>query len=635
MKTWLRGKRGGLIAFAAITALVAGALAWVSAAVVRLEREQLEARAEADLHGKLRLALWRLDSFTIPELAREASRPFAHFSAIYAPFPTLTPAGKIRPAGDCLELSPLLNADLPHWMYLHFSSAGGKDWWSPQVLSESLRHRLGKIIDLPRVDNSARALLLQELAANVSPEQLLAQVRRHECSQRKTKLEPSDASLGPVNAMPWGAQNPAQQSVQEFQNRKEISSSNYGTNSLVAPKTQMNSSLNPTGNTYFGTLSPNDELLLSAAAMNSRQMETVVPGPMTAFWLTTVADRQRLIVARQVSVGGKQVCQGMVLNWEALCDTLTPLVDELFPEGRLRPMRLDDPEHPERTMTALPIELDPGPTDVPVAGWTPLRLGLALTWTAALVALLAAGLGGWSLFNLSERRIRFVSAVTHELRTPLTTLRLYLDMLTGGMVKDEKQKDEYLHTLNTETERLNRLVGNVLDFSRLENHKPRLEKAPVRAADLLEQLASTWSNRCKDAGKELIVDNRIDPALELHTDVNMVQQILGNLIDNACKYTHAAADPGIWLRASVDANRARFEVEDRGPGIPVGEGRSIFRPFRRGRDTDVTAGGVGLGLALARRWAQLLDGSLVLVPIQAGACFRVELPVRSNHCCPR
>ena len=56
------------------------------------------------------------------------------------------------------------------------------------------------------------------------------------------------------------------------------------------------------------------------------------------------------------------------------------------------------------------------------------------------MALLAVGLGGWSLLDLSERRIRFVSAVTHELRTPLTTLRLYLDMLTGGLVRDEKQK---------------------------------------------------------------------------------------------------------------------------------------------------------------------------------------------------
>src|SRR5437868_13534031 len=100
-------------------------------------------------------------------------------------------------------------------------------------------------------------------------------------------------------------------------------------------------------------------------------------------------------------------------------------------------------------MTVLPLLLDPGPVesgDAPV-GWTPLRSGLILAWIATFAGLATAGLGGWSLLDLSERRIRFVSTVTHELRTPLTTLRLYLDMLTSGRVKAEK-RDEYLHTLN-------------------------------------------------------------------------------------------------------------------------------------------------------------------------------------------
>src|SRR5579871_4586025 len=118
-------------------------------------------------------------------------------------------------------------------------------------------------------------------------------------------------------------------------------------------------------------------------------------------------------------------------------------------------------------MTALPVELDPGPVSPPEVGTvTPLRIGLGLAWAAALVALSAVGLGGWSLLDLSERRIRFVPAVTHELRTPLTALRLYLDMLTGGLVKDEERQAEYLQTLHGETDRLHRLVGNVLDFSR-------------------------------------------------------------------------------------------------------------------------------------------------------------------------
>jgi signal transduction histidine kinase len=301
---------------------------------------------------------------------------------------------------------------------------------------------------------------------------------------------------------------------------------------------------------------------------------------------------------------------------------MTPILDGVAP-------------NPERSLTALPVELDPGPPETlpVVASGTSLRLGLALAWAAALVALLAVGLGGWSLIDLSERRIRFVSAVTHELRTPMTTLRLYLDMLTGGLVKEEKQKDEYLHTLNAETDRLNRLIGNVLDYSRLENQRPKLNRARADLGELLEQVRSTWQGRCQDAGKELLVENEAGPGAVLETDVGFVQQILGNLIDNACKYSREAADRRVWVRARrAGERRLVLEVEDRGPGVPARDCRSIFRPFRRGRDADVTAGGVGLGLALAQRWARLLGGRLSLRGGSegVGACFRLELPVEPS-----
>jgi signal transduction histidine kinase len=264
-------------------------------------------------------------------------------------------------------------------------------------------------------------------------------------------------------------------------------------------------------------------------------------------------------------------------------------------------------------------------------GWTPLRVGLVLAWAAAGVALLAVALGGWSLIDLSERRIRFVSAVTHELRTPLTTLRLYLDMLVGGMVRDENQRGEYLHTLNAETDRLSRLVGNVLDFSRLESQGPRLERQKVAVADLLAQVRATWEGRCQDAGKELIVESAAD-GVDLWTDGALLQQVLGNLLDNACKYSRGAEDRRVWLRMRTEGQRLVFEVEDRGPGVPARERRSVFRTFRRGCSADVTAGGVGLGLALARRWTRLLGGRLILAdaPPGGGACFRVSLPGRTE-----
>jgi signal transduction histidine kinase len=283
-------------------------------------------------------------------------------------------------------------------------------------------------------------------------------------------------------------------------------------------------------------------------------------------------------------------------------------------------------------MTALPVQLDPGtaPTPAP-AGWTPLRFGLVLAWAAAIIAFAAVGLSGWSLIDNAERRIRFVSAVTHELRTPLTSLRLYLDLLLSGMVQDEQKRQEYLTTLDTESDRLHRLIDNVLDYARLEKRRTGTGMQAVKVCDLLDQVRQTWVDRCGNDGKQLAVISTVPPHHEVCTDPHLVQQIVGNLIDNARKYTRDAADPRIWLWARPAGRRwVVFEVEDRGAGVPKNERKLIFRPFRRGEAADTTAGGAGLGLALAKQWAELLGGRLSYRPADGGvgACFRLELRVQ-------
>lgn len=623
MRRWLRGKSGGLLAFLLIAALVVGGLGWVTAATLRLEEEQAAARAEAATHEQLRLALWQLDSYMIPELAREASRPFSHYNAIYAPTPVFTPALRPGVAGSVLEISPLLNTDLPDWMLLHFSTSAETGWWSPQVLSGSLKKRLSAVKALP-TDVAGRADLLKELEKATNTDALAARLPPPGLdwfASNSTVLPDAGAARTTNREQTRETQSPLVQSQTEFQNRLNVyglQENNRGQQSFNLPPRSQNS--------LVGKLTPNGEGLLSQGGKT--RAETVRPGLMSALWLRTGPERERLVVARRVEVGDKAVCQGVLLNWGALEKLLLAQVEDRFPEARLQPMRFPTPPHPERTMTALPVELVPGTILAGELGWTPLRIGLMLAWAAALIALLTVGLGGWSLIDLSQRRIRFVSTVTHELRTPLTTLRLYLDMLTGGMVRDEKQKEEYLRTLNGETDRLNRLVSNVLDFSRLENQRPRLEKKPAHVADLLERLRESWQMRATECGKELIVENPLPAEQIVETDQQVVEQLLGNLIDNACKYSRNAEDQRLWLRASAEGSAIVFEVEDRGPGVPRKERCTIFHAFRRGREADVTAGGVGLGLALARRWAGLLGGRLNVGAGQGnvGACFRLELP---------
>jgi signal transduction histidine kinase len=256
---------------------------------------------------------------------------------------------------------------------------------------------------------------------------------------------------------------------------------------------------------------------------------------------------------------------------------------------------------------------------------------LVLAWIAALVAFAAVGFSGWSLIDLAERRIRFVSAVTHELRTPLTSLRLYLDLLTSGMIHDEAKRQEYLNTLATESDRLHRLIDNVLDFAKLEKRAKNGDLKPVKVGELVEQLRATWTDRVAADGKELVVVSTMPADVEVSTDAVMVHQIVGNLIDNARKYTRDAEDKRIWLWAKPGGDgRVVFEVEDRGAGVPASERKSIFKPFRRGEHADTTAGGAGLGLALAKQWAEVLGGTVAYRPADGapGACFRLELPVK-------
>src|SRR5262249_28735821 len=150
-----------------------------------------------------------------------------------------------------------------------------------------------------------------------------------------------------------------------------------------------------------------------------------------------------------------------------------------------------------------------------------------------------------------------------------------------------------------ESERLHRLIENVLDFARLEKRTVRATLHPTPVAELLDEARRTWSDRCAADEMELLVVSTLPAEQGVNTDAGMASQVVGNLIDNARKYARTSADKRIWLWAKPgDRGRVVLEIEDRGPGVPAVERATIFRPFRRGAEADTTAGGAGLGLAL-------------------------------------
>lgn len=628
MKRWLRGWRGGALAYLIIAGLVIGGLGWATHAALRLEQEQWQSRRKNQREDKIRLALWQLDGRVSALMAREESRPYHHYSIFYAPSLALGPQLHPHVPGSVLQLSPLMNADLPDWMLLHFQIDPEQGWASPQVPDNNIVKQLKVTLNQPPLKNVTpeRQTLLAHLSKKLPAAQVLETAR-----ERGGEIILKNETLGMVscNIAPLVLENQGQQlqvdaqTINRFSTKRKVDRDVKQRQQAANPPVAFRAMPRNTRNTTTWVIP-------QFAEWGPGTSENVSFSSLAPVWVTTAQGSERLLMVRRAQVGNRFVCQGIVLDEKGLKSLLLAEIKGLFPTAKLVRARDDHFSDPVHTMAALPFELEPGPLAAGMTPpqWTPLHIGLLLAWIAAGIALLAVGLGGWSLMDLSERRFRFVSAVTHELRTPLTTLRLYLDMLTGGMIQGEEKKKEYLETLSSEAGRLNRLVTNVLDVSRLERQKARYEKTSLPISEILGRMEETWTSPCGEAGKTLIVENQLEADCTVETDREMVEQILGNLLDNACKYTREAEDGSLWLRASREKNKLILEVEDRGPGIPKRERRSIFRTFSRGRDADVTAGGIGLGLALAHRWARLLGGRLSLCGSknQKGACFRLELP---------
>jgi signal transduction histidine kinase len=240
-----------------------------------------------------------------------------------------------------------------------------------------------------------------------------------------------------------------------------------------------------------------------------------------------------------------------------------------------------------------------------------------LTLGGLLVAIfLAAILSGGGLLA-REARLRaaeatqktsFVANVSHELKTPLTTIRLYAELLEQGRVCDDARRADYLRTIGRETQRLARLVNNVLDFSRLEQGRKSWRLAPLDLTAAVAALLDAHALRLADAGLTL---HRILPAapLTITTDRDALEQILLNLLDNACKYAAGGGEITVDLTAVTDGIELR--VHDRGPGIPPAHRARIFEKFHRVDDTLTAAqAGAGLGLSIAQQLARGLGGDL-------------------------
>lgn len=225
------------------------------------------------------------------------------------------------------------------------------------------------------------------------------------------------------------------------------------------------------------------------------------------------------------------------------------------------------------------------------------------------------------------QKTNFVSNVSHELKTPLTSIRMYAELLGEERVTDPGKRKRYLEVIIAESQRLTRLVNNVLDFSRLEQGRKKYHLADLELAAFVRQTIEAHRLRIQQAGLELIDDIAEEEAYTF-TDRDAIEQAMLNVIDNAVKYAADGRDLVVTASRRNDWYEIRFK--DRGPGVPRVQQEKIFETFHR-VDDSLTAKqpGTGLGLSIARRILRDLGGDLLYEPREGGgSCFLIRIPIQ-------
>jgi signal transduction histidine kinase len=271
----------------------------------------------------------------------------------------------------------------------------------------------------------------------------------------------------------------------------------------------------------------------------------------------------------------------------------------------------------------------------------PRHAGVLRTFYGALLAIVISIMlfGGYLLWRDVRRETRvaalrsqFVSSVSHELRTPLTAIRMFAETLRLGRVGEETRA-EYLDTIVNESERLSRLLNNVLDFSKIEQHRKTYAREPVDLPDVVRAAARAMAYPLAQHGFTLRVDvDEFLPSVE--GDRDAIEQAILNLLTNAMKYSGEGRD--IELRLNRDGSNAVIAVRDHGVGIAAQERKRIFEKFYRvPTPENQRIPGTGLGLTLVDHIVSAHGGSIEVDSAPGrGSTFSIRLPVGAEGAQP-
>lgn len=296
-----------------------------------------------------------------------------------------------------------------------------------------------------------------------------------------------------------------------------------------------------------------------------------------------------------------------------------------------------------------PVENSPAmamiPMSHPMGSWkleyfgTGLQLGAETGWlnVVAILLVVGAALLGLAFYLyrehnremvLAQQRVNFVNQVSHELRSPLTNIRLYAELLDERIAESEEESGEisksrkYISVIASESQRLSRLISNVLSFARGAKKRLVLRPEAGRVDDIIKASLEGFAPTLQHKGVKISLD--LNAGETVRVDPDVLEQILANVFSNVEKY--GASGKRIEIQSRRENDRTVIKVRDHGPGIPRRDRQKIFQPFYRAssRLTDGVSG-AGIGLSIARDLAQLHGGDLALVDVAKGACFQITL----------
>ena len=225
--------------------------------------------------------------------------------------------------------------------------------------------------------------------------------------------------------------------------------------------------------------------------------------------------------------------------------------------------------------------------------------------------------------RLESIRQEFLSNVSHELRTPLTAILAFVETLEAGAIDDPDSTHRFLSIIRKNANRMNDLIGDILELSAIEAGNVSVRTEPVKLNPLVNDVISSLARKVESQGVSVI--NAVESEAIVYADARRLEQMLTNLVDNAVKFTREHGRVTIKFESG---ERDRIIVEDTGEGIPAQHLERLFERFYRvDRARSRELGGTGLGLAIVKHLARAHGGEVTVTSeVGKGTTFVIELP---------